>query len=244
LTKAIISVAAIAALFISGCKEDNKVVNLTGGGNTGTDVIDASVGGYPPSDYKDPGAWKVDKTHSNIMWQTKYYGSGAPLTGRFNTFNFMVKFDQANPANTSIMAWVVLSTYNTGETGRDAYGKCGPKYLGVVYDSVAPGPPTVIEPRASTDTAWFKSTSVKKFGNGYLVKGDFTFNGVTKSFDMPMSYTGKSTTTNATSGLKTDRVGFEGKFTFKAKTDFGVTSGSIDDDVEITADCNIVTNAY
>jgi|694.fasta_scaffold15290_6 polyisoprenoid-binding protein YceI len=239
-----VAVIGLAITFMSSCKKENTFELLTVSGNTGTDVIDARIGGIavPPS-YTTPGAWKVDKTHSNVMWETKYYANGALLTGRFNIFEMKVNFDQANPANSSIKAWVQLSTYNTGEPGRDAYGKCGPGYMGVAFDTLSKNP-TVLGPRASTDTAWFTSTSIKKYGNGYLVTGDFKFRGVTRSIDMPMSYTGISTSTNATTGKKTDRAGLQGEFGINALTVFGVTSTSIADLVTIRVDCNMVTVAY
>ena len=239
-----VAVVGLAITFMSSCKKENTFELLTVSGNTGTDVIDARIGGIavPPS-YTTPGAWKVDKTHSNVMWETKYYANGALLTGRFNIFEMKVNFDQANPANSSIKAWVQLSTYNTGEPGRDAYGKCGPGYMGVAFDTLSKNP-TVLGPRASTDTAWFTSTSIKKYGNGYLVTGDFKFRGVTRSIDMPMSYTGISTSTNATTGKKTDRAGLQGEFGINALTVFGVNSTSIADLVTIRVDCNMVTVAY
>lgn len=209
-------------------------------------MIDASIGGYPPTSYTTAGAWKVDKAHSNVMWETKYYSTGAPLTGRFNTFEIKVKFDAANPANTSINAWVQLSTFNTGESGRDSYGKCGPGYMGVKFDTLAKTSPTAytLTPRASTDTAWFKSTSVARFGSGYMVTGNLTFRGITKQIQMPMSYTGVSTAVNSTTGKKTDRAGLVGQFDINANTIFGVNSTSINDVVTIRVDCNMVNNSY
>jgi polyisoprenoid-binding protein YceI len=236
-------VFALTAVVISSCKKENKVEPLTSSGTTGTDVIDARIGGYAPSTYTTPGAWKVDKSHSNVMWETNYYGNGAPLTGRFNMFDLKVNFDQMNPANTTINAWVLLSSFNTGEPGRDAYGKCGPGYMGVAFDTASKSP-VVLKPRASTDTAWFKSTKCEKYGDGFLVTGDLTFLGITKSIEMPMSYTGISTSTNATSGKKTDRAGLAVKFGINALTVFGVKSGSIADLVTIRVDCNMVTLAY
>ncbi len=233
----------LSIVFISSCKKENTFDLLTGSGNSGTDQINATIGGYPPNTYTTAGAWKVDKSHSNIMWETKYYTNGALLTGRFNIFDMKVNFDQATPTNTTVEAWVQLSTFNTGEPGRDAYGKCGPGYMGVKFDTVTVSP-LLLAPRANTDTAWFKSTSVKKYGNGYLVTGDFTFRGVTRSIDMPMSYTGISTTTNATTGKKTDRAGLQGEFGINALTVFGVTSTSIADLVTVRVDCNMVTNSY
>lgn len=242
ITLTLAGVFALAIGSMTGCK-DNKIDLLTTTPTAGTEVIDATIGGYPPSTYTTPGAWKVDKTHSNINWDTKYYATGAILNGKFNTFDIQVKFDEANPSNTKIYAWVLLSSYNTGEVGRDAYGKCGPGYLGVKYDTVSTGP-VVLAPRASTDTAWFRSTSCERYGSGYLVKGDFTFNGVTRNIEMPMAYAPKATATNATTGKKTDRAGLSGNFNINAKTVFGVTSGSIDDIVNINVNCNMVTLAY
>ncbi len=239
----VVGLCAMAVALVVGCSKENKVELLANSNNSGTDVIDARIGGYPPTTYTTPGAWKVDKAHSNVMWETKYYANGAPLTGRFNTFQYIVNFDQANPANTTIKSWVLLSSYNTGEPGRDAYGKCGPGYMGVIFDTASKAP-VVLKPRASTDTAWFNSTSVEKYGNGYLVKGDFKFRNVTKSIEMPMSYTGISTTVNATTNKKTDRVGLAGQFAINANTIFGVNSTSINDLVTIRVDCNIVNNAH
>ncbi|MDI1354502.1 MAG: YceI family protein [bacterium] len=246
LVTAIVGLTVTAIVFISSCKKDNTTELLAATSTTGSDVIDAKIGGFPPTTYTVPGAWKVDKVHSNIMWETQYYGSGAALTGRFNNFEMKVYFDQANPANTTVKAWVQLSTYNTGETGRDAYGKCGPGYMGVKWDTLAKTSPTAytLAPKATSDTAWFNSTGCVKYGSGYMLTGTFKFRGVTETISMPMSYTGKGTVVNATTGKKTDRVGLYVSFSINANSVYGVNSTSINDKVLIRADCNIVNNAH
>lgn len=247
LLTAILGIGVTAIVFVTSCKKDNKYEQLTASSTTSSsDVINASIGGYPPTSYTTAGAWKVDKVHCNIMWETKYYATGAPLTGRFNNFDIKVKFDAANPANSTISSWVQLSTFNTGEPGRDAYGKCGPGYMGIKWDTIAKTSATAftLAPKAITDTAKFVSTSVEKYGSGYMVKGNFTFRGVTIPISMPMSYTGISTLTNATTGKKTDRAGLFGSFDILANTVFGVNSTSINDVVTIRVDCNMVSNAY
>lgn len=243
LVNALVGLSVTALVFVTSCKKENTVEPLANTPVTNSGVIDARIGGYAPSTYTTPGAWKVDKSHSNVMWETDYYASGAPLTGRFNIFEMKVLFDAATPSNSTIRGWVQLSTYNTGEPGRDAYGKCGPGYMGIKWDTISKNP-TVLKPQAATDTAWFKSTSVVKYGTGYLVKADFTFRGVTRTIEMPLTYTGISTSTNATSGKKTDRTGLYGQFGINAITVFGVNSTSINDLVTIRIDCNMVTNAY
>lgn len=259
--------------------------------NSGTDVIDARVGQFIPTTWaSDSGAWKVDKSHNSLMWETRYYANNAGLTGRFNQFDVKVKFDEANPANTSIKAWVQLSTYNTGEPGRDAFGDgsstfwnataakdnvrfdttlntvttntlvptsqfwhigCGMGYMGVKFDTAKTStgkiklPLPKFTPKASTDSAFFVSTSCKKESNYYIVTGDFTFRGITKSVDMKMGYFGRHTAT-ATTGkaYKTDRAGLYGEFMINANTVFGVNSTSINDEVKIRVNVNCVTAKY
>jgi polyisoprenoid-binding protein YceI len=244
-TKTLLNVFAglgiTAALLVTGCKKENKVEMLGGGGTAAsTDVIDATNGAKTNT---ISGVWKLDKTHSNVMWETKYYTNGAALTGRFNNFDIRTYFDGANPGNIFCKAWVQLSTYNTGESGRDAYGKCGPGYMGVQWDTVTKSPVT-LKPRATTDTAWFNSTKCERLGNGYLLKGDFKFRGVTIPVEIPLTYTGISVTTNATTGKKTSRAGLYGQFVINANTVFKVNSTSIDDLVTIRVNANMVTNAY
>jgi polyisoprenoid-binding protein YceI len=151
-----------AGLFLfTQCSKDDKSELLTG----------TSVEG--PADINLNDGWKVDKSHSNIGWETKYYDySMTMLTGRFN--NFMATelvFNEKDLSKCKLNAWVQLSTFNTGEAGRDGAGKCGPSFLGVTYTDSAR---TVRDP--ASDTAWIKSTSFERSGNGYIVKCDFTFN--------------------------------------------------------------------
>lgn len=213
-------------LFVSSCSKDDSVEPLTGTNNTGTDVINTLPGG----------TWSLDKTHSNVMWETFYFGSNALLTGRFNNFGISIDMKQANLANSSIKAWVQLSTFNTGEPGRDGYGKCGPGYMGVVWDTVSAGPPVVLAPNPNSDTAWFNSTNIVKYGTGYKALGTLNFRGVTKNVNLFFTYSGISEYTTTTP--PSYKCGFIGEFTIKAVSDFGVTSTSIDDEVKIRIDAN------
>jgi len=145
----LIAVPGMVAVFVTGllfplsnCKKEtttvhdtvtktvtNTVTNtiilnpsLSDATNNGTDKLNVLAGQFTTNTPADSGKWKMDKAHSNVMWETQYIASGALLTGRFNNFNVAVNFDEATPANTVVKAWVQLSTYNTGEPGRDAFG--------------------------------------------------------------------------------------------------------------------------
>ena len=174
--------------------------------------------------------WAFDKTHSNVNWETEYYGDHAFLTGKFNNFKVDIVFDSQDPTNTKIDAWVQLSTFNTGEPGRDGPGKCGPGYVGVKYTDTN----NTVNP--ATDTAWFTSTSSKIEYDYYVATGTFTFNGVSKTVDMKYKFTGLTEVTNQFG--TSDKGGFKGEFMFLALSDFGITSTSIADEMYVTVNAN------
>ncbi len=145
---------------VIGCKKTDTVTPHNETPVTGTGLVDFS--------------WTFDKAHSNVNWESKYlnYSSGM-LTGRFNNFNFNPKFvfNESDLTKCSINAWVQLSSIDSGEPGRDGPGKCIRSYMGVTYlDTLK----TVVNP--ISDSAWFRSTSVKKSGTGYVVFGNLQFN--------------------------------------------------------------------
>jgi polyisoprenoid-binding protein YceI len=214
---------ALALIIGISCSKEDSIEQFGTTNNTGSDNLSV---GTPTA------TWTIDKAHSNVGWSTLYYGDNAMLTGRFNMFNVEINFDQANLAQSNIKAWVQLSTFNTGEPGRDGYRKCGPGYMGVQWDTIAK------KPIPTTDTAWFKSTSIIKSGNGYLAKGDLIFRGITKPTDMFFTYAGIHEYEK--DGVKTYRAGFNGHFKMLANTDFKVNSTSIADEVTVTTNVNVV----
>jgi polyisoprenoid-binding protein YceI len=205
------------------CSKEDSVQQLTSTSNSGSDKL--SVGPATTN------TWTLDKVHSNIMWETFYYGDNALLTGRFNNFDIQVDFDQANLPASKIKAWVQLSTFNTGEPGRDGYRKCGPGYMGIQWDTIAKKPIT------TTDTAWYRSTSIIPSGNGYLAKGDLIFRGVTQPTDMYFTYSGINEYVK--DGVKSYRAGFSGHFKMNANTIFKVNSTSIADEVTVRVNANL-----
>jgi polyisoprenoid-binding protein YceI len=213
----------IIALFISSlgyivsCTHDDEIVASSGANiQRGTAVIKATDG------------WAYDKTHSNVMWETAYIGSGALLTGRFNMFGLTsFSFDEANPANTSFEGWVRLNTVNTGEPGRD--GGCLLGTFGTAAGKVdEPENLAVIKSKAVQ-----LSTSDK----GYIVSCDLTFHGVTKQVNAKLNYNGTTAFPAGYAGANAfSLAGFSIEFQIMAKTDFGVISNNIGDKVGIT--CN------
>jgi polyisoprenoid-binding protein YceI len=210
------------AILFSHCTKEDEVTPLTGTDVTGEYIINTSDG------------WTLDKSHSAINWQTAYIGDQAFLTGKFNKFGVNVDFDQANLAASSISSWVVLSTANTGEPGRDGIGKCLNGYLGVQHngDTLENGS---IDPNGiigSSDTARFSTTDIVAYGSGYKAIGNLEFKGVTKPATLVFTYTTEKDYSEDQDGSKL-RASFMGDLNFNAKSDYGVTSTSIADLINV-----------
>ena len=213
----------LSTLVLIKCKKPDTVTPLTNSTITGSGNIDVS--------------WTFDKPHGNVNWETKYYDfSNTMLTGKFNNFGFTPKFifNEANLSATSIHFWVQLSTFNSGEIGRDGPGKCGRSYLGVTYLDTNK---TVVDP--TSDTAWFHGNSIVKSGNGYVVKGNFSLN----RYRTPSGYPDKTPIThpitvfltyNGMSNFDTDgdgnndkyRAGLSANFSFK-RSDYMDTNATV-----------------
>ena len=168
-----------------------------------------------------------DKTHSNVMWETAYLGGLSLLTGRFDTLGFTsFNFDEANPANTNFEAWVWINRVNTSEPGRDK--GCLQGTFGV-NTSMTSQPENI---------AKIKTTSVELSPNdkGYIVKADLTFHGLTKPVTGKLDYDGM--VISGTGASAKNNYGFSFEFQFLAKSDFGITSTSIADKVDVK--CNAI----
>ncbi|HLG33396.1 MAG TPA: YceI family protein [Bacteroidia bacterium] len=176
-------------------------------------------------------SWTFEKSHSNVNWQSKYYDfSSTMLTGRFNQFLFTpeFQFDETNLGATVCDFWVQTSTYNTGEPGRDGYGKCGLNYVGIVYlDS------SKTQVDHLSDTAKFHCNSITiDTHDGYIMHGTFTFNRwlnaaghtngepITKSIDVNLSFNGMRDFDSNNDGTYDKlRAGFTASFKFN-RSDF------------------------
>ncbi|TAL60965.1 MAG: hypothetical protein EPN85_06075 [Bacteroidetes bacterium] len=221
-TKKIFLVSGFLATVLHiGCNKEDTITPLSGMPVAGTGNINAT--------------WTFDKPHSNLRWETDYYDySNTKLVGRFNNFNFTPKFEfnESDLSKCSVNAWVQLSSFDSGEPGRDGPGKCGRSYLGVTYlDTIK----TIVDPLS--DTAWFRSASVVRSGTGYVVHGTFGFNRyrapsgypdgtrITKPVTMYMSYNGMMDfDTNGDGLYDRYRASLTGNFVFNRSDYVDITS--------------------
>jgi polyisoprenoid-binding protein YceI len=203
--------------YIISCTHDDEILTSNGANiQRGTDVIKLDDG------------WRYDKTHSNVMWESAYIGSGALLTGRFNEFGMTsFSFDEANPANTNFEGWVRLNTVNTGEPGRDA--GC---LLGTFGTESAK-----VDEAENLATIKSKSVALNTTDKGYIAICDLTFHGITKEVTAKLNYAGTSNFDAGYAGPNAfSLAGFNFEFQFFAKTDFAIVSNNIADKVGVK--CN------
>jgi polyisoprenoid-binding protein YceI len=203
----------------------------------------------------DSTQWKLDKVHSSVLWSGAYIGAAGLLTGRFNQFGMhdvlpsemqyytvtgqpvqdtSWAFYESDPSKTYINGYVQINTSNTGEPGRDT--GCNISTMGTVR--IAQGTQNLTD----SNIAQIKSTHVEfdPESNGYLVRLNLTWKGKlttphTEEVLGKLTYVPQS----VPSGKNYSVFGLQLTFQFD-KTDFGITSTSIGDNISI--ECNMNFN--
>jgi polyisoprenoid-binding protein YceI len=219
-----ISLFAILATLIAGyayiasCTHEDSLIQSNGPAIArGTQVLQF------PSDTRV----SFDKQHSNVGWETAYLGSLSLLTGRFDTMGITaLNFDEVNPANINFEAWVWINKVNTSEPRRDT--GCLQTTFGTT-NKMTTDPANIV-------TIKSKTVEFSPTDNGYIVRFDFTFHGVTKELTGKLFYDGLTATGSGATAKNV--LGFSFNFQFLAITDFGIVSNNIAD--QITVKCNAI----
>ena len=242
--------------FISCTRSDSLIVPLQisqpFAGSRGTNV---HLAGMTTGDTTQ---WKMDKSHSSVLWSTNYVGAAGLLTGRFNQFGVydvtdakMLNYTTAgqplpdtswafyenDPTKTYLNGYVQINTSNTGEPGRDA--GCNISGMGTV--AIVSGTQNLTVP----NLAKIKTSKVEfdPASNGYIVTLTLTWQGklaapLTKTIVGKLSYIPKNKVQFGTAAAYSV-FGLQLKFQFNCR-DFGITSTSISDKIDI--ECNINFN--
>ncbi len=204
----------------------------------------------------NPNEWKFDKSHSSVLWQTSYVGASGLLTGRFNQFGLHEVTDpkaidyitaaqplpdsswafyENEPSKSYFNGYVQINTSNTGEPGRDT--GCNVAGMGTV--AIVAGTQNLKFP----NLAKIKTKEIKfdPASNDYLVTIDLTYQGklaapLTKSLPATLHYVPKTKVQFGTAAAY-EVFGLQLKFQFNCR-DFGITSTSVHDIIEITCNAN------
>jgi polyisoprenoid-binding protein YceI len=126
--------------------------------------MSASIPGYVA------GTWAIDPVHSEVSFTVRHM-MVSKVRGRFDTFEgTFVTADDFSASQ--VTASVDLSSINTGQEQRDAHIRSADFFEVEKYPTMT-----------------FTSTGVKETGDGYVLEGDLTLKGVTKTvaFDLEVS---------------------------------------------------------
>lgn len=137
-------------------------MRLTAGWFVAMLVVAGSTGVASAQDYK------IDPAHSAVEFGIKHMAIST-VHGRFGIADGTVHLDDKDISKSSVAATIDVASVDTGNAQRDGHLK-SPDF----FDT------------AKFPTATFKSTSVRKSGDGYDVAGDLTLHGITKPVTLHM----------------------------------------------------------
>jgi polyisoprenoid-binding protein YceI len=171
------------------------------------------------------GTWAIDPVHSSINFSARHL-MVSKVRGKFDNFSGAIVV--AEDGTPSVNAEIAVDSVNTGNDQRDAHIK-SPDFFDVETHPIAR----------------FAATTVEPEGDNYVLNGELTLKGVTKSITLELEFNGVSP------GMGHGEVaGFEASVVLNRK-DFGIdidlplqTGGAVvGDKVTITIDVEAVKQA-
>ena len=120
----------------------------------------------------ESGTYNFDKPHSFIGFKVKHNGL-IEVPGFFRDFTGKVNYDAADVTKSSVEFTAKTTSIDTGVAPRDNHLRSKDFFEVETYPELT-----------------FKSTKVEKKGKNWIVTGDFTMKGVTKSISFPFQIAG------------------------------------------------------
>jgi len=117
--------------------------------------------------------WTIDPAQSGIHFSVRHLVI-AKVRGKFTSLKGAIELDEADLTHSKIDVSIDVASVNTSEDKRDAHLRSGDFFDAEKFP-----------------TATFKSTSITKNGDAYLVKGDLSVHGVTKGVELQATFEGK-----------------------------------------------------
>ncbi|MET1035090.1 MAG: YceI family protein [Arthrobacter sp.] len=172
------------------------------------------------------GVWTLDPSHSEVGFSVRHAGI-SKVRGHFSEVESTLHIGESLEAS-SLEATIQAASFDSRDANRDAHVK-GPDFFDV----------------EQFPTLTFTATGVKADDEDYILTGDLTIRGITKSVDFEVEYAG-----TVVDPFGATRSGFSGK-TVISRKDFGLTWNAaleaggvlVGDKVTITLDVAFVKNA-
>lgn len=119
------------------------------------------------------GIWTLDPVHSEVGFTVRHL-MVSKVRGRFATFSGVITVAD-NPLESTATATIDASSILTGDENRDTHLRSSDFFDVEKHPEIS-----------------FRSTSVVAKGSDYVVTGDLTIHGVTRSVDLATEYNGVS----------------------------------------------------
>ncbi len=145
-----------------------------------------------------PGTWTIDTAHSTVGFTVRHLMI-SKVRGRFTAFTGAIEI-AADPLQSTVSADIDLDSITTGDAGRDGHLKTADFFEIEKYPTMT-----------------FRSTGLTAKGGDYVLTGDLSLHGVTKSVDFDLEFEGVGG--DPWGGT---RAGFSGS-TEISRDDFGVS---------------------
>jgi polyisoprenoid-binding protein YceI len=117
------------------------------------------------------GTWKADPAHSEIAFSARHLMI-SKVRGRFTGFEVVIVTSE-DPAGSSATATIDLASVDTGNETRDTHLRSA-DFLGV----------------DEHPTMTYRSTGVRRTGDGWIVDGELTLHGVTRPVPLVVEMNG------------------------------------------------------
>jgi polyisoprenoid-binding protein YceI len=118
------------------------------------------------------GTYSLDKAHSSIGFKVKHYGL-VDVPGYFRDFKGTINYNAKDMTKSTVEFSAQMKSVDTGIAGRDDHLRRADFFEVEKYPEMT-----------------FKSTKVEKKKKQWLITGDFTMKGVTKTVTFPFNLTG------------------------------------------------------
>lgn len=141
--------------------------------NTGTEAVNRQFAErFSQQKVGDSGAYNFDKAHSFIGFKVTHMGL-IDVPGYFRDFTGVVNFDSKDITKSTVEFSAKVTSVDTGVAARDNHLRTADFFEVEKYPDLT-----------------FKSTKVERKGDSWMLTGDFTLKGVTKSITFPFKITG------------------------------------------------------
>ena len=117
------------------------------------------------------GTWKVDPAHCDIAFSVRQLMI-ITVSGRFTRYDVNIVTGD-DPLDSSIDATIELASLDTGNEKRDEHIRSD-TFFGV----------------AKHPTASYRSTGIRRAGEGWVIDGDLTLHGITQNVPLAVAVTG------------------------------------------------------